>query len=107
MITGFYTDSSGSHGFVRARDGTITPLDLGSDTQPQAINPAGTIVGFYTDSFGTHGFVRAPNGTFTTLDFGGGGNTAAFGINPAGAITGYSHSNAAGRRNLSSDVRFP
>jgi hypothetical protein len=47
VITGFYDDSSGRHGFVRALDGTITTFDAPGSlfTQPQAITPAGTIVG--------------------------------------------------------------
>jgi hypothetical protein len=36
-----------------------------------------------------HGFLRAPDGTFTTFDPPGSGATQAYGINPAGAITGY------------------
>jgi hypothetical protein len=78
VITGYYADASDGlfHGFVRARDGTITaPFDPpnSTGTSPTAINPAGAITGWYTvtDSFGntiTHGFLRASNGAFTSID---------------------------------------
>jgi hypothetical protein len=72
-------------------------------TFPTAINPAGAIVGYYystvLDQFGNNipqAFLRASNGTFRSFDpkrslaaLGAPGGSKAFGINPAGAITGY------------------
>jgi hypothetical protein len=72
-------------------------------TFPTAINPAGAIVGYYystvLDQFGNNipqAFLRARNGTFRSFDpkgslatLGAPGGSKAFGINPAGAITGY------------------
>jgi hypothetical protein len=64
-ITGSYFDASGvSHGFLQARDGTITTFDVPgavNGTRPVAINPAGAITGSYFDaSRVSHGFVRSP-----------------------------------------------
>ena len=99
-ITGYYDDAQNkSHGFLRARDGTITTFDPpGSiDTIPQSINRAGVIAGYYADAqYVNHGFLRAPDGTFTTFDPPGAANTDPTGINQAGYITGdYSYANGA------------
>jgi len=56
------------HGFVRAKDGTITTIDApgagtgpGQGTQCGSINPAGAITGSYIDSNNVfHGFLRTP-----------------------------------------------
>jgi hypothetical protein len=72
-------------------------------TFPTAINPTGAIVGYYystvLDQFGNNipqAFLRASNGTFRSFDpkgslaaLGAPGGSKAFGINLAGAITGY------------------
>jgi hypothetical protein len=97
VIAGNYSDSKGNHGFVRSRDGTITPFDpLGSTyTTVAGITPEGKITGYYTDANGVdHGFLRAPNGKFTTVDdplagTQSGQGTFSLGINPAWEITGY------------------
>jgi hypothetical protein len=50
-----------SHGFVRARSGTITTFDVPGSTGKLglAINPLGVITGTFFDSNGVpHGFVR-------------------------------------------------
>jgi len=67
--------------FLRARDGTLTTIDVpgAAGTQALAINPAGAIVGGYSDG----GFLRAPDGTFTTFE----GTPTS--INPAGTMTGF------------------
>ena len=47
-ITGYYNDSNGvTHGFLRARDGTITTFDAPGSayTIPQSVNRVGAIVG--------------------------------------------------------------
>ena len=99
-IAGYYVDSGYvSHGFLRARDGTMTTFDApGAGTgsfqgtslvEPGTINPAGAITGVYVDaSFGQHGFLRAPDGIITTFDPPGSTGTFAIGLNPAEAITG-------------------
>src|SRR5438067_12112300 len=76
-ITGYYVDSSDvSHGFVRAKHGTITPFDVlgaGTDpvqgTFPAGINPEGAITGDYVDSsYMFHGFLRNQNVRITDVD---------------------------------------
>jgi hypothetical protein len=89
VIAGNYSDSKGNHGFVRSRDGTITPIDpLGSTyTTVAGVTPEGKITGYYTDASGVdhgpageitgyyydsgfvnHGFLSTPGGTFTPFD---------------------------------------
>jgi hypothetical protein len=67
-IAGYYFDASGlSHGYLRARDGTITTFDApgagtGScqGTIAQSINPAGAIAGYVVDANNVaHGFLRS------------------------------------------------
>jgi hypothetical protein len=96
-----------THGFLRARDGTIATFDApGANTNPlgcfsngtQAvnINPEGIILGTYADTANVnHGYFRATDGTFTIF---GPGAIATFNalftgptplyMNPQGAITG-------------------
>jgi hypothetical protein len=97
-IAGSYTDaSSTSHGFVRAKDGTITTIDVAGSTGTSvaSINPEGDIAGNYNDSnYVSHGFLRAADGDITTFDAPGAGTgqgqgTTASSINAAGAIAGY------------------
>jgi len=112
-IIGPYVDADNvNHGFIRARDGTITTFDVpGAGTSAYqgtvalAINPAGAVTGMYFDANCLyHGFLRDPDGTITTIDVPGantvGGQcstniwwlvmqgTAAHNINAAGTITG-------------------
>jgi len=95
-ISGVYVNASGvEHGFLRARDGTITTFDAPgavNGTQPNGINPAGAIVGIAFDAnFVNHGFLRAADGTFTAFDPPGSTaplGTTAVGINPVGSIVG-------------------
>jgi hypothetical protein len=92
-VTGDYTDANFSvHGFLRARDGTITTFDAPGavfGTLPTAINPAGVVTGLSLTQTSGHGFLRARDGTFTTFDAPGAVGTQPSGINPAGAVTGY------------------
>jgi hypothetical protein len=93
VISGYYQDTSGNtHGFLRARDGRFTTIDVpGSinNTQPQGINPAGTVTGGYVGTgLLSHGFLRRSNGVFTTFDPPGSSYTQAYDINPSGVITG-------------------
>jgi hypothetical protein len=95
-IVGYYTDTGGTtHCFLRAPNGTITNIDppgsLGSsNTFPIIINPAGAVVGSFGDQNGFHGFLRTPGGTFTSFD--PPNSFTPSGINPNGAISGYSGS---------------
>jgi hypothetical protein len=58
-------------------------------TQPNAINPAGTVTGYFEDaSFVSHGFLRTSDGTITVFDPPGSTGTGAGGINPTGTIVG-------------------
>jgi hypothetical protein len=112
VIMGEFIDAGNvAHGFVRSKDGAITPFDApgagtshGQGTVPNSINPAGVITGDYIDANGlAHGFVRAPDGPITTFDAPGAGipsgppcspliiastGTQGASINPAGAIAG-------------------
>ena len=75
-------------------NGTITRFDpLGSTyTQPNAINPAGTVTGYFEDaSFVAHGFLRTSDGTITVFDPPGSLFTYIPGggaMNPAGTVAG-------------------
>jgi hypothetical protein len=66
-IAGAYVDANnGNHGFVRARDGTITTFDVPDagagafqGTSPFGINAQGAITGYYIDASNVgHGFLR-------------------------------------------------
>ena len=92
-ITGYYVDAGSIfHGFVRDKDGIITPFDAGPNfTTPISINPSGEIAGYYFDvNFRGHGFVRDKDGTITSFDVLGAGSNGTFpaSINPRGEITG-------------------
>jgi hypothetical protein len=65
-ITGSFNDGfTINHGFLRARDGTVTTFDVpgagtgfNQGTAPLGINPAGVIMGLYIDANnGHHGFL--------------------------------------------------
>jgi len=95
-ITGYYETAPPNflrrpgrpHGFLRAKDGTITTFDApGADqTTPQSINPRGEITGSYNDTTGEHGFLRAADGTFTTFDAPGADQATPQSINPKSVI---------------------
>jgi hypothetical protein len=96
VVTGYYFDASNVyHGFLRASDGAITPLDApgagtgtSQGTSVSGINPAGAITGQYSDAnYFSHGFLRAPDGTFTAFDVPGYLSSPG-GINPAGEVAG-------------------
>ena len=106
-IEGNYVDAGNvTHGFVRAPFGTIYTFDApGADTTPgnnggtypQSINALGAISGYYRDANNVnHGFVRDARGRFRNFQAPGadttpGSNNGTFpyGMNDAGAITGY------------------
>jgi hypothetical protein len=58
-ITGYYEDSAGLHGFVRAADGTITTFNQKQhSTEGYIINRRGIIGGVWFDHSGVHGLLR-------------------------------------------------
>jgi hypothetical protein len=71
VIAGAFYDTSGSHGFVRTPDGTITAYDPPGSvlTDTGAINDDGTIVGTWLDnSYAQHGYLRAADGSYRSFD---------------------------------------
>jgi len=94
QVSGYYTDSSGTHGFVRSADGSqITKFDYSgaNETYGQTLNDSGEVAGYYVGNNGTHGFVRSADGTqFTLVEYQTDPNqTYAFGINNSGVVSGY------------------
>jgi hypothetical protein len=92
-ITGDYFDASGAnHGFLRAKDGTITTFDPPGSTGTfvGGINPSGAITGNYCTANSCDSFVRTRDGAMIApLDVPDSNGTFASVINPTGAITGY------------------
>jgi hypothetical protein len=110
-IAGYYLDANfAGHGFLRARDGTITTFDPPGSlaTDVHSINAAGAITGEFLvleDRREIYrGFVRAPDGTITTFDPPGSASTLAFSINAAGAIAGLYSDTSSGAHGF---VRAP
>lgn len=92
MVTGAYSDASGSHAFVRFPDGTFASFDAPGalSVSPVGISSAGTITGTYmTPDFLTHGFLRTADGVFTTLFGPNSLDISPTAINAAGTISGY------------------
>jgi hypothetical protein len=105
-IAGYYQDAANAfHGFVRARNGTVTTFDApGAGTGPYQgtivnnngmISPEGSIAGYFYDAnYVPHGYVRTADGKITTFDGPGAGTdghgqgTYDGGINPEGEISG-------------------
>ena len=102
-IAGHYFDSHPiTHGFVRAKDGTISKFDApDGGTGPYqgtftwGMNSVGAVTGSVRDSSDVfRGYVRAPDGTFSRFDVSGAGTlqfqgTIPSDINLAGLIAGY------------------
>lgn len=93
VITGYYFDLVGEHGFVEA-GGVFTTINVpgGFDTGADGINDAGQVVGSYLEGgFHGHGFVES-GGHYTTIDdpiaVATAGSTFASDINSAGDIVG-------------------
>lgn len=91
-IAGYYIDATGAyHGFLRARDGTVSTVDPENSvfTQIWSINPAGTVTGDYCDTIACHGFLRTADGAITTFDIADAVlGLYPFSINPEGDVTG-------------------
>jgi hypothetical protein len=96
-VAGFYFDASGTHGFVRSQNGTITRFSNPNAANgtyvalEQGLNDDGAIVGWYFDAnFVAYGYVREPDGTFKTVEPDASSpSTLVGGINRSGASTGY------------------
>jgi uncharacterized protein (TIGR03437 family) len=91
QILGSYSDSKGTHCFLRSADGaTFTTIDPpGANATCSGLNNLGQIVGSFSDSKGFHGYIRGASGQFTTFDIpalGPGANAAA--IDDRGEIVG-------------------
>lgn len=81
VVTGYYQDASGQHGFLRYADGTFATFDVpgSTSTHPTGISPAGHITG-YSDgpiisggsiedpNYEGRGFVRQKDGTIDIFD---------------------------------------
>jgi probable HAF family extracellular repeat protein len=93
QIVGWYSDVTGTHGFLLSGGTYITlndPLALnGANTQAYGINDSGQIVGTYVDSNALPRSFLYSGGTYTTID---GPVVNSFpiarGINDAGQIVG-------------------
>src|SRR5271169_514439 len=78
-IVGFYADTNGTHGFLRAPDGTFATFDAPGafasyGTYGEGINSEGAITGtFYDAATVSHGFLRARDGKLSTFDAPGAG----------------------------------
>jgi probable HAF family extracellular repeat protein len=90
VVVGIYVDSSGQHGFSVTEAGKFTKIDNPAGTTTLVgINSKGTIVGYYADSAGITFAFYYSNGVFTNIpDPPGGHNSAAYGINDDGVISG-------------------
>lgn len=89
VITGWYYDASGDHGFVRSPDGTFTSFDVPGAVfvVPASINSVGEIVG--TTSYTGGGFLREPDGIITMLYGPGSIDLSPAAINDEGTIAGF------------------
>ena len=87
QVSGTYSDSSGSHGFLRNVDGTLISFDApGGTLSTGDINDAGTIVG---RSGNNNAFLRNPDGTFVVIQPPSGEMSIwGEGINNSGQIVG-------------------
>jgi hypothetical protein len=72
VVTGYYSDGSGEHGFFSFGSHVYSPIDFpGSvNTEIMAINDYGDTVGNYTDGAqNVHSFKRTVFGRFRSFDF--------------------------------------
>jgi probable HAF family extracellular repeat protein len=91
QVVGFFSNGTGTHGFVYTA-GVFTTLDVpgASNTVATGINDSGQIVGYYSDATGSYGFVDTGGVFATTIQdpIGHPGNTSAWGINNSGQVVG-------------------
>jgi probable HAF family extracellular repeat protein len=93
-VAGAYMDVNTTviHGFVRAANGTITPIDApnagtgaNQGTAATAIDPAGDVTGMYVDANSViHGFLLPAGGAITVIDAPGAGTGSYQGTYPTG-----------------------
>jgi hypothetical protein len=96
-IAGSYFIETGTGGFLRARDGSITAFEVpgGKITSAADINLSGAITGSYYEpsSFDFRGFLRTRDGTFTTFAAAPSASCCLYtfpqGINAEGVIAGF------------------
>jgi len=111
------TDGS-VHGFIRSWSGAITTLDdpnatqdVGPLTFAYGINNAGVVVGQYMTSFEggcctAYGF-QYKNGTFSTISVPGEDDTAVYGINNFGGISGITAIHFASWQGFTGSTHLP
>jgi uncharacterized membrane protein len=88
-VTGYYTDTSGRHGFV-LRGNALTTIDYpgSSYTQANGISDQGVVFGHFRDAAGVfHGFVLRGE-TFEQVDFPGAVDTLPYYVNARGDTVG-------------------
>jgi uncharacterized membrane protein len=96
VMVGYYSETTLTYvSFLRARDGTMTVVDLvGEGAYPgtfiTAINNAGVCTGSYTpdNSFNGTGFVRQPDGSITSFTVLNATGTYPTAINARGQVAG-------------------
>jgi len=89
VVVGYFSDASGTHGFMDA-GGVYTTLNAPGAVKTYAygINGTGRVVGYYVDASGvTHGFTEYA-GVFTTIDVPGAVATYGLSINQEGDVVG-------------------
>ena len=89
-IVGYYTNASGTHGFLFSDSDFLSITFPGAAwTAAYGINNSGQIVGAYgpNELSGRHGFLRS-GGRFSSIDFPGSSDTVARGVNNRGHIVG-------------------
>lgn len=96
MVGDFCNQTTCFTGFLRAPDGTVTPIQTpgipcGAGSIPTGITPGGAVVGLTGDASCSLslGYLRMPDGTVTTFGIPGALNFEALAINPATVTTGY------------------
>ncbi len=96
-VSGYFDDTSGTHGYVRTLGGAFTTFDVPGATATYAygLNDLGQVTG----SYGSHGFLWAPGSGFTTFDPPGSVGTDPSGVNNAGAAVGFFLNPSLGYRN--------
>jgi hypothetical protein len=98
VIVGVFYDAGcvHFHGFLRLPNGAFSTFDIpGADeTNPSAINPAGTTTGAYFAGKNILGFVRSVNGAVTTFLPPGATSVGPTAINAKGEVTGNYSANS-------------
>jgi len=91
LVTGYYSVSNVTHGFLRDVTGSLTTFDASNatSTTPKSINGHGDIAGYASVNGADVGFVRDVKGVMTTFSAPGDvGGTSPFAINNKGIVAG-------------------